>query len=60
MQPSHLPAQGFYKKLGISKQTFYWYVSKYEVDYIELYGGARLYSVKDWNKKTKHKMDSKK
>ena len=48
---SHLPAQFIMKGTRIKKPTFFQRVILRNIDYIALFGGERLYSVKDWNKK---------
>ena len=48
---THLAAQFFMKGTGIKKPTFFQRVILRQVNYIEPFGGERLYSIEDWNSK---------
>lgn len=48
---NYKPASFFIEGLGIKKPTFFQRVDLRDIKYVQIEGGQRLYSVKDWNKK---------
>jgi hypothetical protein len=54
---THFTAEFFYKQfktdnIAANRQQFYRLVDAHNIEFISLFRGPRLYSVKDWNEKT--------
>jgi len=47
---NHFPAMVFIER-GIKKPTFFQRIDLRKIKYIQIEGGQRLYSAKDWNEK---------
>lgn len=47
---THAPAEYFYRVVsGLSRRTFYNRLISKQVEFIQVFRGTKLYSIKDWN-----------